>query len=73
MLPVKDYPEDEFVFMATSNGTVKKTALTNFSRRRSVGLRAIELDEGDELVGTAITDGSKDVMLISSGGEDDSF
>ena len=69
MLPVKDYPEDEFVFMATSNGTVKKTALTNFSRRRSVGLRAIELDEGDELVGTAITDGSKDVMLISSGGK----
>ncbi|MDA0280356.1 MAG: DNA gyrase subunit A [Proteobacteria bacterium] len=69
MLPVKDYPEDEFVFMATSNGTVKKTALTNFSRQRSVGLRAIELDEGDELVGTAITNGSKDVMLISSSGK----
>ena len=69
MLPVKDYREDEFVFMATSNGTVKKTALTNFSRQRSVGLRAIELDEGDELVGTAITDGSKDVMLISSSGK----
>jgi len=69
MLPVKDYPEDEFVFMATSNGTVKKTALTNFSRQRSVGLRAIELDEGDELVGTAITDGSKDVMLISTSGK----
>jgi len=69
MLPVKDYPEDEFVFMATSNGTVKKTALTNFSRQRSVGLRAIELDEGDELVGTAITDGTKDVMLISSSGK----
>ncbi len=69
MLPVKDYPEDLFVFMATSNGTVKKTALTNFSRQRSVGLRAIELDEGDELVGTAITDGSKDVMLISSSGK----
>jgi DNA gyrase subunit A len=69
MLPVKGYPEDKFVFMATSNGTVKKTALTNFSRQRSVGLRAIELDEGDELVGTAITDGSKDVMLISSSGK----
>jgi len=69
MLPVKEYPEDEFVFMATSNGTVKKTALTNFSRQRSVGLRAIELDEGDELVGTAITDGSQDVMLISSSGK----
>lgn len=69
MLPVQDYSEDEFVFMATSNGTVKKTALTNFSRQRSVGLRAIELDEGDELVGTAITNGSKDVMLISSSGK----
>tara|TARA_B110000858_G_scaffold162625_1_gene187793 strand:- start:15635 stop:18259 length:2625 start_codon:yes stop_codon:yes gene_type:complete len=69
MLPIKDYAEDEFVFMATANGTVKKTALTNFSRQRSVGLRAIELDEGDELVGTAITDGSKDVMLISSSGK----
>ncbi len=69
MLPVNDYPEDLFVFMATANGTVKKTALTNFARQRSVGLRAIELDEGDELVGTAITDGSKDVMLISSSGK----
>lgn len=69
MLPIKDYAEDEFVFMATSNGTVKKTALTNFSRQRSVGLKAIELDEGDELVGTAITDGSKDVMLVSSSGK----
>jgi DNA gyrase subunit A len=69
MLPVSEYSENHFVFMATSNGTVKKTALTNFSRQRSVGLRAIELDEGDELVGTAITDGSKDVMLVSSSGK----
>lgn len=69
MLPVRDYPEDRFVFMATANGTVKKTALTNFARQRSVGLRAIELDEGDELVGTAETDGSKDVMLVSSSGK----
>lgn len=69
MLPVKGYSEGHFVFMATSNGTVKKTALTNFSRQRSVGLRAIELDEGDELVGTALTDGSKDVMLVSSSGK----
>ncbi|MBT6482406.1 MAG: DNA gyrase subunit A [Gammaproteobacteria bacterium] len=69
MLPVQDYSEDHFVFMATTNGTVKKTELTNFARQRSVGLRAIELDEGDELVGTAITDGSKDVMLISSSGK----
>ena len=68
MLPIREYPEDEFVFMATSNGTVKKVALTNFARQRSVGLRAIELDEGDTLVKTAITNGEKDVMLYSSSG-----
>lgn len=69
MLPVTKYTDDHFVFMATANGTVKKTALTNFARQRSVGLRAIELDEGDELVGTAVTDGSKDVMVMSSSGK----
>lgn len=69
MLPVSEYTDNHFVFMATSNGTVKKTALTNFARQRSVGLRAIELDEGDELVGTAITDGERDVMLVSSSGK----
>ena len=69
MLPVSEYTNEHFVFMATSNGTVKKTALTNFARQRSVGLRAIELDEGDELVGTAITDGEQDVMLVSSSGK----
>jgi DNA gyrase subunit A len=69
MLPIKSYDEDRFIFMATSNGTVKKTSLVDFSRQRSVGLRAIELDEGDELVGTAVTDGSKDIMLVSSSGK----
>ena len=69
MLPVKEYDEDHFVFMATANGTVKKTGLNNFARQRSVGLRAIELEEGDELVGTAITDGEKDVMLVSTSGK----
>ena len=69
MLPVSEYTNEHFVFMATSNGTVKKTALTNFARQRSVGLRAIELGEGDELVGTAITDGEQDVMLVSSSGK----
>jgi DNA gyrase subunit A len=69
MLPITEYSEDHFVFMATANGTVKKTALTNFARQRSVGLRAIELDEDDRLVGTAITDGSCDVMLVSSSGK----
>ena len=69
MLPVNEYRDDHFVFMATSHGTVKKTALTNFARQRSVGLRAIELDEGDALVATAITDGERDVMLVSSSGK----
>ncbi len=69
ILPVKEYDDDHFIFMATANGTVKKTALTQFSRPRSVGLRAIDLDEGDHLVGTAITDGSCDVALFSSSGK----
>ncbi|MEX2132289.1 MAG: DNA gyrase subunit A [Pseudohongiellaceae bacterium] len=69
MLPITEYSKDHFVFMATANGTVKKTELTNFSRQRSVGLRAIELDEGDMLVGTAVTDGKQDVMLVSSSGK----
>jgi DNA gyrase subunit A len=69
ILPVKSYDEDKFIFMATANGTVKKTALTQFARQRSVGLRAIELDEGDTLVGTAITNGSCDVVLFSSSGK----
>lgn len=69
ILPVKTYDDDHFIFMATANGTVKKTALTQFSRPRSVGLRAIELDEGDTLVGTAITNGSCDVILFSTSGK----
>ncbi|MAM70717.1 MAG: DNA gyrase subunit A [Gammaproteobacteria bacterium] len=69
MLPVRDYDEDKFVFMATGNGTVKKVALPNFARQRSVGLRAIELEEGDSLIKTAITNGSQDVMLYSSSGK----
>jgi DNA gyrase subunit A len=69
MLPVTEYDDEHFVFMATANGTVKKTGLNNFARQRSVGLRAIELDEGDELVGTAVTDGQKDVMLVSTSGK----
>ena len=69
MLPVSQFDEDRFVFMATSNGTVKKTAISNFARQRSVGLKAIELDDDDELIGTAITDGSRDVMLVSDSGK----
>ncbi len=69
ILPVEEYTEGHYIFMATANGTVKKTALTDFARQRSVGLRALELDDGDVLVGTAITDGGCDVMLFSSEGK----
>lgn len=69
ILPVEDYTEGHYIFMATANGTVKKTALTDFARQRSVGLRALQLDDGDVLVGTAITQGDCDVMLFSSEGK----
>jgi DNA gyrase subunit A len=69
ILPVAEYTEGHFIFMATASGTVKKTALTDFARQRSVGLRALELDEGDVLIGTAITDGESDVVLVSSAGK----
>ena len=69
ILPVKEFDEDHYIFMATSNGTVKKTPLTQFARPRSVGLRAIDLVEGDHLVGTAITDGQQDIVLFSSAGK----
>jgi DNA gyrase subunit A len=69
ILPVEEYTEGHYIFMATANGTVKKTALTDFARQRSVGLRALQLDEGDVLVGTAITQGDCDVMLFSSEGK----
>ncbi len=69
ILPVKEYDDDHFIFMATANGTVKKTVLSQFSRPRSVGLRALDLDEGDWLVSTAITDGQCDVVLFASNGK----
>ncbi|AZZ91139.1 DNA gyrase subunit A [Hahella sp. KA22] len=69
MLPVREYAADHYVFMATRQGTVKKTPLENFSRPRSNGLIALALDEGDMLIGAAITDGKKDVMLFSSSGK----
>ena len=69
ILPVAEYTEDHYIFMATAKGVVKKTALTDFSRPRSVGLRALELAEDDVLVGTAITHGESDVMLMSSAGK----
>ncbi|PID41957.1 MAG: DNA gyrase subunit A [Gammaproteobacteria bacterium] len=68
-LPVQGYEDGHFVFMATSKGTVKKTALTHFSRPRSSGLIALDLEEGDTLIGAAITDGDAEVMLFSSSGK----
>ena len=69
MLPLEEYRDDQFIFMATSNGTVKKTSLMDFSRQRSKGLIAIELEEGNTLIGAAITDGGRDVMLFGSHGK----
>lgn len=69
MLPVEEFTEGYFVFMATMNGTVKKTPLELFARPRSSGLIALGLDEGDTLVGAEITTGDKQVMLLSNGGK----
>jgi DNA gyrase subunit A len=68
ILPVKEFSEDQFVFFATSNGTVKKTPLSDFSNPRKAGIIAINLDEGDFLIGVALTDGKHDVMLFSDEG-----
>lgn len=69
ILPLREYVEGQFIFMATQNGTVKKTPLMHFSRPRSTGLIGIELAEDNALVGVAITDGTKDIMLFSSAGK----
>ncbi len=69
MLPVEAFTEGHYVFMATMNGTVKKTPLEQFSRPRTAGLIALGLDEGDTLVGAEITTGDKQVMLLSNGGK----
>jgi DNA gyrase subunit A len=69
VVPVKEFDENHFVFMATAQGTVKKTPLADFSRPRPSGIIAVGLDEGDYLIGVAVTDGSYDVMLFSSEGK----
>jgi DNA gyrase subunit A len=69
ILPVKEFDENHFVFMCTSNGTVKKTALSAFSRPMSKGIIAVKLDDGDYLIGVALTDGKQDIMLFSDGGK----
>ncbi len=69
ILPVKEFSENHFVFFATSLGTVKKTPLSDFSNPRKAGIKAIKLDEGDFLIGVALTDGEHDVMMFSNGGK----
>jgi DNA gyrase subunit A len=65
----RSFPADHYVFMSTALGTVKKTALDEFSNPRKAGIIAVDLDEGDYLIGAALTDGKHDVMLFSDGGK----
>ena len=67
--PARKFPEDQYVFMSTRMGTVKKTPLDDFSNPRKAGIIAVDLDEGDFLIGAALTDGQHDVMLFSDGGK----
>jgi DNA gyrase subunit A len=69
VLPIKTFDADRYVFMSTSLGTVKKTPLTDFSNPRKAGIIAVDLDEGDFLIGAAVTDGKHDVMLFSDSGK----
>ena len=69
VLPIKEYTYDHFVFMATANGTVKKTPLEQFSRPRNSGLIALDLEDDNTLVGAAITNGSCDILLCASSGK----
>ncbi|AKJ95028.1 MULTISPECIES: DNA gyrase subunit A [Thioalkalivibrio] len=69
ILPVREYDPDHYVFMVTAQGTVKKTPLTDFSRRRASGIIAVDLREGDHLVDVSLTDGTLDVMLVTTAGK----
>lgn len=69
ILPIKEFVEGKFVLMATANGVVKKTDLSLYSRPRSSGIIAVNLNEGDELIGVAITEGDDDIMLFSDAGK----
>ena len=69
ILPVSEFNDEQFVFMVTSSGTCKKTSLTNFARPRKGGIIAIELRDGDKLVGVEITSGEHDIMLFSANGK----
>jgi DNA gyrase subunit A len=69
VLPIREYEEDKYIFMATAMGTVKKTSLVAFSRPRTAGIIAVGLEEGDKLVGVDITDGKRDAMLFTTEGK----
>ncbi|MGS0725443.1 DNA gyrase subunit A, partial [Shewanella sp. 0m-11] len=69
ILPVREYAEDKYIIMATSHGTVKKTALTAYSNPRANGIIAVNLKDGDQLIGVDITDGNDDIMLFSNEGK----
>ena len=69
VLPIREYQDDKYVFMATAGGTVKKTPLTDFSRPRASGIIAVELREGDRLIGVDLTDGNQDIMLFTTAGK----
>jgi DNA gyrase subunit A len=69
ILPIKAFSDDQTIFMATSRGTVKKTLLSDFSNPRKAGIIAVDLDEGDFLIGAELTDGKHDVMLFSDSGK----
>ena len=69
ILPIKEFQDDKFVLMATANGVVKKTALSSYSRPRASGIIALNLNDGDELIGVAITTGQDDIMLFSDAGK----
>jgi DNA gyrase subunit A len=69
ILPVRDFAQPGYIFMATSDGTVKKTALVEFTRPRSTGIRAIELEDGNQLVGVGLTSGECEILLFSDAGK----
>ena len=69
IMPIREFSEDKFVFMATADGTVKKTALKDFSRPRPSGIIAVDLVDGNQLIGVELTDGEQDVMLFSDAGK----
>jgi DNA gyrase subunit A len=69
ILPVKTFDEDHYIFMATAQGTVKKTSLVEFSNPRKSGIIAINLDDGDYLIGAEVTNGAHDIVLVSNGGK----